>query len=85
MDTKITILGSGSQDSYSQALEANVRCALSDMGLEADVEHVTDERRIAKYDLTETPALLINDKLIATDRAPSCEEIKSLLLNTLKH
>jgi transcription initiation factor TFIID subunit TAF12 len=84
MALKITILGSGSQDKYSQKLEENVQCALSEMNLEAEVKHVTDEKEIAQYEVTDLPALFINEEFISSDQSLSCEEIKTKIAEIIE-
>ncbi len=73
----IRILGPGcpcSQDFVELALTA-----LSELGLPADVQHITDMQDIAQWGVTGTPALIINDKVKAVGSLPTKEALKKWL------
>lgn len=72
---KIKILGSGCAN--CKKLEAVARDAATTAGLEADFEKVTDMKAILAYDILSTPALVINDKVVASGRIPTKAEIQS--------
>jgi len=57
-------------------LEQRVYEVLSEMGKEADVEHVTDIKAIAAAGVLGTPALMINGKLKAGGVVPTKEQVK---------
>lgn len=69
----IKILGSGC--SNCKRLEAETRKVVESLGLEAEVEKVTDYAEIMKYPILSTPGLVINDKLVCAGRIPSSAEI----------
>lgn len=50
---------------------------LAELGIAADVEKVTDFKKIAEYKIYATPGLVINGKLKCSGRIPSQEEIKN--------
>ena len=54
---------------------------LSELGLPADVEHVTDLAKIAASGASGTPALIINGQVKAVGRMPSKEILKGWLTN----
>ncbi|MBC7343824.1 MAG: TM0996/MTH895 family glutaredoxin-like protein [Clostridia bacterium] len=74
---KIEILGAGCPK--CEATERNVRKALAELGLEAEVVHVYDVREYSKRGVTFTPALAINGEIKVSGHVPSVEEIKKLL------
>lgn len=74
---EIKILGSGC--SKCKQLEINVKEALSELGKEATIIKVTDFIEIAGYNVMQTPALVINEKLVSTGRVYSSYEIKEFL------
>jgi len=74
---KIEVLGAGCQ--RCQALEERTRAALGELGLEAEVEHVSDMRRIMSYGVLSTPALVVDGKVKCAGRLPKAEEIKKWL------
>jgi len=73
----IKILGSGCAN--CKRLEANARKVVADLGLEAEIEKVTDFNEILKYPILSTPGLVINEKLVSSGRIPSETEITDWL------
>jgi quercetin dioxygenase-like cupin family protein len=53
--------------------------ALTEIGLAADLEHIRDADRIAKYRVKTTPALIINGKLMGSGAVPSKGQIQNWL------
>lgn len=74
---KIKILGSGCAN--CKKLEAVARDAATTAGLQADFEKITDMNAIMAYDILSTPALVINDKVLASGRIPTKAEIQQWL------
>lgn len=73
----IQILGSGC--AKCTALENAVRRAITELGLNLEISHVTDFAQIASYGVMTTPALVFNGKIISYGKVLSTEEIKTLL------
>jgi len=71
---EIKILGSGC--SKCQTTEKNVKEALTESGLEVQVDKVTDVMEIAKYGVFMTPAVVIDGKVKSVGKIPDTEEIK---------
>lgn len=69
----IRILGQGCPNCHR--LTQEVMAALTNIGLPADVEHVTDVNQIADYGVVGAPALLINGKVKSVGRVPSRNQI----------
>lgn len=74
---KIKILGSGCAN--CKKLEAVARDAATTSGVEADFEKVTDMQAIMAYDILSTPALVINEKVVASGRIPTKAEVQQWL------
>jgi small redox-active disulfide protein 2 len=74
---KIEVLGSGCKKCHD--LEDQVRAVVQETGAAAEIEHVTDMKRIAQYRVLMTPALVIDGQVKCSGRIPSPEEIKSWL------
>jgi small redox-active disulfide protein 2 len=74
---KIKILGSGCAN--CKKLEAVARDAATTAGVEADFEKVTDMKAIMAYDILSTPALVINEKVVASGRIPTKAEVQQWL------
>lgn len=77
----IKILGSGCKN--CQALEKNVREALSIMNKDLLVEHVTDYEKIAAYGIMSTPGLVVKGKVVSFGKVLKAEEVVKLLENVL--
>ncbi len=73
----IKILGSGCAN--CKRVEAIARKAVETLGLDAEVEKVTDFTEIMKWPILSTPGLVINDKVVSSGRIPSEDEIKGWL------
>jgi small redox-active disulfide protein 2 len=73
----IKILGPGCANCHN--LEKNTRAALSDTGIEATVEQVTDYGDIAGYGIMKTPGLVVDDEVLVSGRVPKPAEIAELL------
>lgn len=73
----IKVLGSGCAN--CKKLEATARNAIATLGIEAEIEKVTDYAEIMKWPILSTPGLVINDKLVSAGRIPSEKEITDWL------
>ncbi len=73
----VKILGPGCKN--CENLEARTREAVDRLGLQAEVEKVTDYAAIAGYGVMKTPGLVVDERLLVSGRVPSAEEITTLL------
>lgn len=74
----ILILGPGCRN--CQALEANTRAALEQMGDTAStIGHVTDFTEIAKYGVMSTPGLVVDGKVVSYGKVLKPAEIVTIL------
>jgi small redox-active disulfide protein 2 len=78
----IKILGPGCANCKQLAYLAEH--AATHLGLEIQIEKVTDYARITEYDILSTPGLVINDKVVASGRIPSEAEITTWLTDALQ-
>lgn len=74
---RVEVLGSGC--TKCNQLEANTRTALAQLGIDAQIGHVTDFAQIAAYGVMSTPALVINGTVVSTGRVLTVEEVAELL------
>jgi small redox-active disulfide protein 2 len=73
----IKVLGPGCAN--CKRLEALARQAVEALGVEAEIEKVTNYNDIMKYPILSTPGLVINEELVSSGRIPSQEEITDWL------
>ena len=73
----IKILGTGCKK--CQQLETLTRAAVAELGLDADIEKVTDAGEIASWGVMTTPALVVNDQVVVAGRI-SAEHVLTALL-----
>ncbi len=71
---EIRILGPGCPRCHE--VEKRTINALADLNIGADVQKITDLKKIAEYRIMGTPALVINGKVKCYGRIPSVAEIK---------
>jgi small redox-active disulfide protein 2 len=73
----VKVLGSGC--SNCKTLEARTVQAMSELGMTADIEKVTDPADIASWGVMSTPALVVDDQVVLSGRVPSVDELASIL------
>lgn len=74
----IKILGTGCR--ACNKLENNVRAALEELKLDAKIEKVENINDIVDYGVMRTPALVIDEKVVAAGGTLAVEDIKKLLV-----
>ncbi|MGO5115846.1 thioredoxin family protein [Candidatus Avoscillospira sp. LCP25S3_F1] len=73
----IKVLGAGCASCHT--LLENTKEAVLRMGLNADVEYVTDMAQIAGYGVMSIPALVVNEKVITMGKVLKATEVEQLL------
>ncbi len=74
---EVTILGLGC---YScNKLEQDVMAVLSETGIQAGLNHISDPASMAQYGVLSTPALIINGKVKSSGTLPARATIKKWL------
>jgi small redox-active disulfide protein 2 len=74
---RIQILGTGCPK--CKKLAENAEAAAQELGLECEVEKITDIEAIMAFNVMMTPALAVDGEVKAVGKVPSVEEIKELL------
>jgi small redox-active disulfide protein 2 len=65
----IEVLGPGCAN--CQKLEANVREAVAQAGVDAEIRHITDYAEIAARGVMNTPGLVIDGTVVSTGKVPT--------------
>ncbi|MDD5491987.1 MAG: thioredoxin family protein [bacterium] len=74
---KIEVFGPGCKKCHNT--EENVRTALAELNQEAEVIKVTDINIMIDKGIMQTPALIINGKIVMQGKIPTTEQIKQFI------
>jgi small redox-active disulfide protein 2 len=72
---EIKILGPGCMKCHQ--VEKIVREAVTEAGVGAEIEHVTDFKKIAAYGVFGTPAVVIDGEVKSVGKIPKKEDVKT--------
>jgi len=75
---KIQILGTGCPK--CKKLAENAESAAKDLGLECDIEKVTQINEIMQFGVMVTPALAVDGEVKVVGKVPSPDQIKAMLV-----
>ena len=73
----IKILGTGCVK--CNHLEAATRSAVASLGLDVEIEKVTDPGEIVSWGVMSTPALVIDDEVVMVGKVPQVAEVEQFL------
>lgn len=73
----IKVLGPGC--SRCQTTEDMVKDAASALGMDVEIEKVTDYAEMAKYGIVSTPGIVIDGKVVHAGGLPKAEDLKRWL------
>lgn len=73
----IKVLGSGC--AKCNALEDAVRAALTELGMDTSIDHVTDFTQIAAYGVMTTPALVVDGKVVSYGKVLKKDDAKLII------
>ena len=74
---KIQVLGPGCPN--CQRLEQRAKQAVSEIGLDCEVEKVSDISQITAMGVLRTPALVVNGEVKLSGRVPGVDELKEII------
>ena len=73
----IKVLGAGCKSCHQQLESA--KAAVKAMGLDMEVEYITDMEQVMGYGVMRMPALVVNDKVVSMGKVLKAEEVEQLL------
>ena len=74
---EVKVLGPGC--AKCEELLEQTKAAISEMGLECDLQKITDITQIASYGVMMTPALIVDGEVKLSGKVPSLDNLKKLL------
>ncbi|MCP3871569.1 MAG: thioredoxin family protein [Desulfobacteraceae bacterium] len=75
---EIKVLGAGCPT--CDRLEQDLMGVIEELGVQADLEHIRDIKKISQYKVMGVPAIVINDKVKMVGSVPSRAQLKELIL-----
>ena len=73
----IKVLGAGCKSCHEQY--ENAKEAVENLGLNVEVEYITDMEKVMSYGVMSMPALLVNDKIVSVGKVLKPKEVEVLL------
>ena len=70
-------MGAGCKSCHQQY--ENARQAVKDMGIFAEVAYITEMSKVMEYGVMSMPAIVVNEKVVATGKVLKANEIIALL------
>lgn len=73
----VKILGAGCKSCHE--LYENTKTAVKTLGLELEVEYITDMEKIMEYGVMSMPAIVVNEKVVSMGKVLKTAEVEKLL------
>lgn len=72
----IKVLGAGCSSCHTQY--ENAKKAVKNMGLDTQVEYITDMQKVIKYGVMSMPAIVVNEKVVSMGKVLKASEVEKL-------
>ena len=73
----IKVLGAGCKTCHEQY--ENAKAAVAALGLNIEVEYITDMEKVMEYGVMSMPAIVVNDKVVSMGKVLKAAEVEKLL------
>lgn len=73
----IKVLGAGCKSCHEQY--ENAKAAVKAMGLNLEVEYITDMEKVMAYGVMSMPAIVVNDKIVSMGKVLKAADVEKLL------
>lgn len=73
----VKVLGAGCKSCHEQY--ENAKAAVKALGLQVEVEYITDMQKVMEYGVMSMPALVVNEKVVAMGKVLKPAEVEKLL------
>ena len=77
----VKVLGAGCRACHEQY--ENAKTAVKALGLDVEVEYITDMEKVMEYGVMSMPAIVVNDKVVAFGKVLKTAEVEKLLADLL--
>ena len=78
--TSVKVMGAGSKACHTQY--ENAKAAVQALGLNVEVEYITDMEKVMAYGVMSMPVIVINEQVAASGRVLKPAEVEKLLRGT---
>lgn len=75
----IKVLGAGCKSCHEQ--HENVKKAVADMNLDAQIEYITDMEKVMSYGVMSMPAIVVNEQVVSMGKVLKAAQVEELLKN----
>ena len=75
--TNIKVLGAGCKSCHEQY--ENAKAAVQTLGLNVEVEYITDMEKVMEYGAMSMPAIVVNDKVVSMGKVLKAADVEKLL------
>ena len=73
----VKVLGAGCKSCHE--LYENTKAAVTALGLELEVEYITDMEKVMEYGVMSMPAIVVNEKVVSMGKVLKAVEVEKLL------
>lgn len=84
MKSNIKILGSPCCTKGIDLFKQNLTEATSQLGIDAEIEPITDIVELSRYGISSFPTLIVDNKAVIVGRVAQVDELKEVLLDNIK-
>ena len=75
--TSIKVLGAGCRSCHEQY--ENAKAAVNALGLDLEVEYITDMEKVMGYGVMSMPAIVVNEKVVSMGKVLKSADVEKLL------
>ena len=73
----VKVLGAGCKSCHEQY--ENAKAAVQALGLNAEVEYITDMEKVMEYGVMSMPAIVVNDQVVSMGKVLKAADVEKLL------
>ena len=75
--TSIKVLGAGCKSCHQ--MYENTKQAVQNVGLDVEVEYITDMEKVMRYGVISMPVLVVNEKVVSVGKVLKPKEIEKIM------